>query len=76
MYSTQNAHRAGLAEPDRFTSDTAGARNVGRIEEQGRTDDANSAAITAVGEADKAFTTLRAMLAVRAFAQQVGASHA
>ncbi len=68
MYMTHNAHRAGLAEPDRSTSETADVASAGRIEEQGGTDGANSAASAAVGEADKAFTTLRAMLALRGFA--------
>ena len=67
MYITHDAHRAGLAEPDRSTSETAGVASAGRIEEQGGTDGANSAASAAVAEADKAFTTLRAMLALRGF---------
>ena len=71
MYMTHNAHRAGLAEPDRFTSETADVASAGRIEEQGGTDGANSAASAAVGEADKAFTTLRAMLALRGFALDI-----
>ena len=71
MYMTHNAHRAGLAEPDRSTSETADVASAGRIEEQGGTDGANSAASAAVAEADKAFTTLRAMLALRGFALDI-----
>lgn len=67
MYITHDAHTAGLAEPDRCTSETAGVASAGRIEEQGRTDDANSAKSAAEGKADKAFTTLRATLALHGF---------
>ncbi len=68
--SNIGASALGLAEPDRTTSETHVA-SAGRIEEQGRTDDASSAASAAVGEADKAFTTLRAMLALRGFALDI-----
>ena len=63
---THSMH-ANLAETGTPTSETADVASAGRIEEQGRTDDANSAASAAVAEADKAFTTLRATLAMRGF---------
>ena len=61
-------HGAGATTPE---SDEATGLQAGGFREQGTTDDANSAASAAVGEADKAFTTPRAMLALRGFALDI-----
>ena len=55
------------AERDPPTSETADVASAGRIEVQGTTDDGNSASIVPTAEADKEFSTLRAMLAMRGF---------
>ena len=65
-----HAHRASLAAPEWPANDTADVASVGRIEEQETTDDGNSAASAAIAEADKAFTTLRATMAIRGFELQ------
>ena len=64
---THSPHARGSG-PDAPTNETADVASAGRIEEQGTTDDTNSAASTAVAEANEAFTTLRATLALRGFA--------
>ena len=66
--SALHACPAGQSAPE---SETADVTSAGRIEGQGTTDDGNSAATAAVAEADKAFTTLRATLAMRGFELQV-----
>ena len=62
---TDSKHANGAGPQSRPKSDEA--TGGGGFRGQGTTDDGNSAASTAVAEADKAFATLRATLAMRGF---------
>ena len=64
MTHSQHALGAGPVTPE---SDEATGLQAGGFREQGTTDSADCAAVGTAAEGDKAFATLRAMLALRGF---------